>query len=275
MEGGPTEEEHSQNYEDHNGDFLLGFVQGSGIGVQVHVPQPVEHHGVEDADGGYRNGKAKDEGVDPAGFEPKPLRLGEIETTTLDLQVVGVDIGKDDEREDYDGDQDPDAQADNPGCSVCAVGHPLGPDCSQHHQVPVYAHHCQEINAGEDIVVIYGQDDLAEDFSKGPVAEEVLHNIDGQDKGEQVISDSKVQDEHVGHSLHLGGLEDHIDDSCVACEPHSTDHRVDHRQDNIEISCLLLEGEVEPHAVFQVAAVACIAAGTVQIIPKRSVSHAC
>lgn len=97
----------------------------------------------------------------------------------------------------------------------------------------------------------------------------------GKTRGEQVIGYSEVQDEHVGHSLHLGGLEDHIDDSSVACEPHSTDHRVDHGQDNIEISCLLLEGEVEPHAVFQVAAVDCVAAGAVQIIPKGAVSHAC
>lgn len=38
MEGGPTEETHSQDYEDHNSDFLLGFVQGFSIRVQVHVP---------------------------------------------------------------------------------------------------------------------------------------------------------------------------------------------------------------------------------------------
>lgn len=104
MEGGPTEETHSQDYEDHNSDFLLGFVQGFSIRVQVHVPQLVEHHDIEDADGGYWNGKAKDEGVNPAGFEPKPFRLREIETTTFDLQVIYIDIGKDNERENYDGD---------------------------------------------------------------------------------------------------------------------------------------------------------------------------
>jgi len=78
VEGGPAEETHGQDDEDHDGDFLLGFVQSSGIRVQVHVPQLVEHHGVEDADSGHWNGKAKDEGIDPAGFEPKPFRLGEI-----------------------------------------------------------------------------------------------------------------------------------------------------------------------------------------------------
>lgn len=123
--------------------------------------------------------------------------------------------------------------------------------------------------------MVYGQDDLAEDFSKGPVVQEVLSNINGQDKCEQVISYGKVQDEHVCHSLHLWSLEDHVDDSGVACEPNSTNHGVNHREDNIEIGCLLLEGEVEPHAAVQVAAVAFTAAGAVQTIPERAVPHAC
>jgi len=84
--------------------------------------------------------------------------------------------------------------------------------------------------------VVYGQDDLAEDFSKGPVVEEVFSDINGQDECEQVIGYSEVQDEHVCHSLHLGSLEDHIDDSSIACESNSTDYRVNHREDNIEIS---------------------------------------
>lgn len=90
--------------------------------------------------------------------------------------------------------------------------------------------------------MVYGQDDLAEDFSKGPVVEKVFSNINGQDECEQVVSYSKVQDEHVCHSLHLGGFEDHVDDGSVACEPNSADHRVNDREDDVEIGCLLLEG---------------------------------
>lgn len=70
--------------------------------------------------------------------------------------------------------------------------------------VAVHAHGAEGEYAGEHVVVIYRDDDLAEDGSEGPRSHQVVDTLKGQCAGCQGICQSKVEDVDVGGSLHLG-----------------------------------------------------------------------
>lgn len=227
VERGPTEQADGQHNENHDGDLLLGLVQSLGIAVELHVSQFVEHHGVQDADGGHRDSKAQNERVDPAGFKPQRLGAREAQHAAFAVVVWVVDSGEHGERHDDEDDEDPDAEGDDFGRPVGAVRHALGPHRCPDDQVAIDAHHGQEVDAGEDVVMVYAKDDFTQNLPKRPVIQQVFSNADRQHQREQIICDGQVQDEHVGDCFHFGGFEDDIDDSRVARQSHGADHRID------------------------------------------------
>jgi len=104
--------------------------------------------------------------------------VGEHEDT-LGASLLLVYLSKDSEGQDDDCDEGPDAEAHNLGGSVGAVGHLPGLGGGHHNQVAVNAHDSEEVDAGEGVVLVYGNDELAHELSKGPLQEQVVSNVDG------------------------------------------------------------------------------------------------
>lgn len=154
--------------------------------------------------------------------------MGEHEDA-LGAPLLCVYLSKDSEGQDDDSDKGPDTEAHNLGSSVGAVGHLPGLGGGCHNEVAVNAHDGEEVDAGENVVLIYGDDELAHELSKGPLQEQVVSNVDGQHQGKELISNGQVEDEDVGYRFHLWCFEDYIDDSSVTCQSHGTDDWVDDR----------------------------------------------
>lgn len=152
--------------------------------------------------------------------------MGEHEDA-LGAPLLLVYLSKDGEGQDDDSDEGPDADTHNLGCSVGTVGHLPGLGGGCHNEVAVNAHDSEEVDAGEGVVLVYGDDELAHELSEGPLQEQVVSNVDGQHQGKELISNGQVEDEDVGYCFHLWCFEDYVDDSSVACQSHSTDDRVD------------------------------------------------
>lgn len=73
--------------------------------------------------------------------------------------------------------------------------------------VAVHAHHRQREGAGEHVVVVNGDGNLAQDIAKGPEAQECVCSLEGQGHEAQGVSQSEVKDVNVGGCLHLGESE--------------------------------------------------------------------
>lgn len=73
--------------------------------------------------------------------------------------------------------------------------------------VAVHTHHRQREGAGEHVVVVDGDGDLAQDIAKGPEAQERVCSLEGQGHQAQGVSQSEVEDVNVGGCLHLGESE--------------------------------------------------------------------
>ena len=77
--------------------------------------------------------------------------------------------------------EDPDADIDD----LCLGG---GAEVQRlhwvaHGDVPVHTHHCEGEDAGEHVVVVDGDDQLAEQLSKGPGVHQVFRTLKGQRAG--------------------------------------------------------------------------------------------
>lgn len=70
--------------------------------------------------------------------------------------------------------------------------------------VAIHAHGTEREYAGEHVIVVYGDHDLAEDGSKRPCSHEVIDTLEWQGTGRQGIGQSKVKDIDVGGRLHFG-----------------------------------------------------------------------
>ncbi len=57
------------------------------------------------------------------------------------------------------------------------------PDWMAHSNVAVHAHHCKGEDACEHVVVVDGNDQLAQDFPKWPSVHEVFGTLEGQRAG--------------------------------------------------------------------------------------------
>lgn len=73
--------------------------------------------------------------------------------------------------------------------------------------VAVHTHHRQCEGAGEHVVVVNGDGNLAQDIAKGPEAQECVCSLEGQGHEAQGVSQSEVKDVNVGGCLHLGESE--------------------------------------------------------------------
>lgn len=56
-----------------------------------------------------------------------------------------------------------------------------------HSDVPVHAHHGQGEDAGEHVVVVDGDDDLAQHVPKGPGVHQIDRALEGHGRGNQSI----------------------------------------------------------------------------------------
>lgn len=88
---------------------------------------------------------------------------------TLGAPLLLVYLSKDSERQDDDCDEGPDAEAYNLGSSVGAVRHLPGLGGGRYNKVAVNTHNGEEVDAGENVVLVYGDDELAHELSKWPL----------------------------------------------------------------------------------------------------------
>lgn len=70
--------------------------------------------------------------------------------------------------------------------------------------VAINTHHGECEDAGKHVVVVYGDDHLAQRLAEGPRAQHVLGTLEGQGDGGQGVGQSQVEDVDVGGRLHLG-----------------------------------------------------------------------
>lgn len=73
-----------------------------------------------------------------------------------------------------------------------------------HSDVAVHAHHGQGEDACKHVVVVDGNNELAQDLPKRPGVHEVLGALEGQCAGGQGVGQSQVEDVDVCGRLHLG-----------------------------------------------------------------------
>lgn len=73
-----------------------------------------------------------------------------------------------------------------------------------HGDVAVHAHHCEGEDTREHVVVVDGNNELAEDVPERPGVHQVFGALEGQSAGGQGISKSKVEDVDVCGGVHLG-----------------------------------------------------------------------
>lgn len=92
--------------------------------------------------------------------------MGEHEDA-LGVPLLLVYLGKNSEGQDEDSDKGPDAEAHNLGCSVGVVGHLPGLHGGHHNEVAVDAQDSEEVDAGEGVVLVYGDDEFAHNSPKG------------------------------------------------------------------------------------------------------------
>lgn len=124
--------------------------------------------------------------------------MGEHEDT-LGASLLIVYLGKGSEGQDDDSDKGPEAEAHSLGCLVGVEGHLPALSCGCHNQVAVNAHYSEEVDAGEGVVLVCGDDELAlSKGAKGPLQEQAVSNVDGQHQGKELISNGQVEDEDVG-----------------------------------------------------------------------------
>lgn len=70
--------------------------------------------------------------------------------------------------------------------------------------VAIHTHGAEREDAGEHVVVVDGDHDLAEDRAERPCAHEVIDTLEGQGAGRQGVRQSQVKDVDVGGRLHFG-----------------------------------------------------------------------
>ena len=122
-----------------------------------------------------------------------------METATLTFPNFGSskDYGRDANR----WRQDPDTDVDDLRLQGCAEVKSL--DGVAHGDVTVHTHHGQGEDAGEHVVVVDGDDHLAQHIPKGPGVHQIDRALEGHSCGHQCICQSQVEDIDVGCCLHL------------------------------------------------------------------------
>ena len=70
--------------------------------------------------------------------------------------------------------------------------------------IAVHTHGSQREGAGEHVVIVDGNDCLAQGISKWPEAQEDICALEGQGQQHQSVCQSQIKDVNVGSCLHLG-----------------------------------------------------------------------
>lgn len=111
--------------------------------------------------------------------------------------------------------QDPDEHIDQ--LSLDWRPKPQCPDWVAHGDVAVHAHHGKGEDACEHVVVVDGNNDLAQDFPKWPGVHEVVGALEGQRAGGQGVGKSQVENVNVCGRLHLGvsGCDHRAEKKCL------------------------------------------------------------
>ena len=73
-----------------------------------------------------------------------------------------------------------------------------------HGHVAIHAHHGQREDAGEHVVVIDGDEDLARHLAERPRAEQVVGALEGHGGGHQGVGHGQVKDVDVSGRFHFG-----------------------------------------------------------------------
>lgn len=115
--------------------------------------------------------------------------------------IVGLSTSKDHSRDASSRGQNPDEDVDDFGFDGCAEIQGL--NRVTHGHISVHAHHGEREDAGEHVVVVNGDEDLADHLSKGPRVEQIVCTLKGHGGGHQGIGYCQVEDVDIGGCFHL------------------------------------------------------------------------
>lgn len=162
-------------------------------------------------------GEAEDERVErERGLAAEQLVLGPYDVAALHVALVHGAGVHDHRYHEYD--------AERPRGDGHDLGHVRGAHLGRRYRmaygdVPVRAHDHQEYAAGELVHAGRGHVHLAHDVAERP---EIHGHGDDQERyadQETLVGNGQVHDVHVGHRLHLGEPDHHVDDQRVAHQP--------------------------------------------------------
>lgn len=187
---------------------------------------------VEDEYEHERYGETEDERVErERGLAAEQVVLRPYDVAALHVALVhGVGV-HDDRYHEYD--------AERPRGDRHDLGHVRGAHLGRRYRVadgyvPVRAHDHQEYAAGELVHAGRGHVHLAHDVAERP---ELHGHGDDQERyadQEALVRDRQVHDVHVGHRLHLGEPDHHVDHQRVAHQPDDAHDRVQDLRDQVQ-----------------------------------------
>lgn len=224
---------------------------------------------VEDEYEHERYGETEDERVEcERGLAAEQVVLRPYDVAALHVALVhGVGV-HDDRYHEYD--------AERPRGDRHNLGHVRGAHLGRRDRVadgyvPVRAHDHQEYAAGELVHAGRGHVHLAHDVAERP---ELHGHGDDQERyadQEALVRDRQVHDVHVGHRLHLGEPDHHVDHQRVAHQPDDAHDYVQDLRDQVQRR--LVPGRVVAELRVPVGAVAVRAQARVGAVVPDTVAR--
>lgn len=165
LDGGPTDDEGRHYHQYHAGDSAQVAVLLFGAGEEADTFQAQNHESVADSDDQNRYQECKDENTNLGDCIPVNLRFWKLEETHHNATFRSGD-SHDHDGHSNDRGEDPDADIDDLGFRWSTEIQSL--DWMADGYIAVHTHHGEGEDAGEHVIVVNGEDNLAEHFPKRP-----------------------------------------------------------------------------------------------------------
>lgn len=72
-----------------------------------------------------------------------------------------------------------------------------------HRHVAIHTHHGESEDAGEHVVVVDGDEHLANHLTEGPCVQQVVGALEGHRGGDEGVGERQIENVNVGGRLHL------------------------------------------------------------------------
>ena len=214
--------------------MTLPFALAPLLAPRSHRPQLDDHHHVEDQDEGQGTRKAEDERVESEScllvyqiaFHKAPHALNPEDVTALSPAPLGLaGGGVEEDWEHEDGGEEPGGEVDHLGDEAGAE--PWRGDGMADGDVAIRGEDHEEEGAGDLVDGGGGEVDLAHDGAEGPLPHEHGGDEERDADQEALVRHGEVEDVGVGHRVHLGEAENHVDHQGVTQQTGQADQRVE------------------------------------------------